>query len=479
MFLSVGSQTPEGRIVSQNNRASRRSLPEQAFALQPLESRRLLSAAAHAAAPIPLIVTTVSTSLGEELSVTGDAGSNTIIVEQSGDTLIVKDSTGWYAKYHGDYAALRVTGGSGNNIIKLESSVTIPATLRGGAGNDTIYAGSGTDELIGGPKSNILVAGSGTDTLVSIGSNADTLEGGSGFDSFWADAKSTEVIRHDTVAEIAAGAVHEVSSFLPTYYTSGGVLHTVATPSTLKGQKLPEPSITSDATTWANFSNDPLFSSSGPSENDIEQGTIGDCYFLSTLSSIAKIAPNVIQQSVVDLGDGTYAVRFQNDGASTYVRVDSRLPLYWAGSEPAYARLGQENSLWVAIMEKAFADYRDPQTSSYAAINAGDMSEALNDLGLSSSDDWSFASSTDLALYIQQNLNDGMSVTYATLNDTAQLIGGHAYTVDSVITDTNGNVTGIVLRNPWGPQAGNNGYVTVTPDQLFADLSDVAVGCIG
>jgi hypothetical protein len=58
----------------------------------------------------------------------------------------------------------------------------------------------------------------------------------------------------------------------------------------------------------------------------------------------------------------------------------------------------------------------------------------------------------------------------------SNLIGSHAYTVDHVVTDTKGNITSIVLRNPWGiAGAGTNPngspYVTVTPTVLFQDFS--------
>lgn len=450
---------------------SRQELPAEAFALQNLESRQLMSAAPHAV-PVPLTVTSVATPQGRELCITGAAGNNTIIVDQTSAGFVVKNSTGWKHLYSGHYKLLLVTGGDGGNIIKLEPSVTIPATLRGGAGNDTLYAGSGPDELIGGPRKNILVAGKGNDTLVTIGSRSDTLEGGSGLDSFWADDKSTEILRHVTTAELTAGAVHRIASFMETATSSGET----ATPDSLAVTKLPEPAVDSFVTAWADYSSDPLFPTGGPSENDINQGSTGDCYLLSTLSAVAKTDPQVIRQSVVSLGDGTYAVRFFQNGNATYVRVDGELPEYWAGSGPAYAGLGQQSSVWVAIMEKAWAGFDVTGSNSYDAISGGWMATAYNALGFSSSDDWSFDNATDMATYIQQSLAAGDIVTYATLTDTAQLIGEHAYTVDSVVTNSSGTVTGITLRNPWGAQAGNNGYVTVTPADLLADLCDVCVG---
>jgi hypothetical protein len=65
-------------------------------------------------------------------------------------------------------------------------------------------------------------------------------------------------------------------------------------------------------------------------------------------------------------------------------------------------------------------------------------------------------------------------VTYAvgTVPAGAPLVGNHAYTVDHMGKDSKGNVV-IVLRNPWGvdgagSDGANDGYVTVTPQQLFA-----------
>src|SRR5205085_4339148 len=100
----------------------------------------------------------------------------------------------------------------------------------------------------------------------------------------------------------------------------------------------------------------PLFASDGPKEDDIRQGKVGDCYFLSVLSSVAKIDPWRVRQSVLDLGDGTYAVQFNRDGRKVFIRVDADLPT-WADGSLAYAHLGSQGSLWVAILEKAFVSF--------------------------------------------------------------------------------------------------------------------------
>ena len=71
-----------------------------------------------------------------------------------------------------------------------------------------------------------------------------------------------------------------------------------------------DPKVTSGATGYKNFASPahPLFGDGGPIADDVAQGDVGDCFFLATLASVAKVDPNLIRQSVVDLGDGTYAV---------------------------------------------------------------------------------------------------------------------------------------------------------------------------
>ena len=100
---------------------------------------------------------------------------------------------------------------------------------------------------------------------------------------------------------------------------------------------------------------------------DVVQGNLGDCYFLAGLAAVADDTPHAIRQSVVDFHDGTYGVRFGNN----FYRVDSDLPVASSTSRtPSYAKLGANNSMWVAIMEKAFAHYRKG-SNSYASIESG------------------------------------------------------------------------------------------------------------
>ena len=183
------------------------------------------------------------------------------------------------------------------------------------------------------------------------------------------------------------------------------------------------------------FSSAPLFAAAGPSENDINQGEVGDCYFLSTLSAVAKTDPARIRNRVSDLGDGTYLVRFSRNGAEVDVRVDDQLPVF-ANGTPGYARLGQQSSLWVAIMEKAFAVFRTGGDS-YASLDSGWMDEAFAALALRRLRPARPRQRRRPAGLDRQPAGGGKAVTYAdnAPADGAPLIASHAYTVDAIVTD--------------------------------------------
>jgi hypothetical protein len=79
-------------------------------------------------------------------------------------------------------AGFEVNAGSGDDSVVVSSAVTIPVTMRGGPGGDTLVGGSGPDKLIGGDGNDRLV-GRGGDDLIYGGPGNDLIYGGSGEDS--------------------------------------------------------------------------------------------------------------------------------------------------------------------------------------------------------------------------------------------------------------------------------------------------------
>ena len=152
---------------------------------------------------------------------------------------------------------------------------------------------------------------------------------------------------------------------------------------------------------------------------------------------------------MVALGDGTYLAQLNRNGQTLFVHVDGQLPTFSNG-QLAYADFGAQGSLWVAIVEKAYAEISS--AGNYSSIDGGWMTQAFSALGLSSHEVDSAASGTALLQLIQGQLEAGKAVTFAVGTPMAgtNLISGHAYTVDAVVTDGHGNVTGLTLRNPWG-----------------------------
>jgi len=413
--------------------------------VEQLESRTMMAAS-------PLGVSQLQIAGGgTELRVQGLARNNKITLAMQDGQLTLSDN-GSSQNVSGQFQDIRIFGGAGNDSILVDSSVTTDCFLYGGSGR------------------NVLQAGSGNDTLVCVGSAADTLSGGAGSDSFWMDGKAAERITNLTAAESAGGAVHRVSAI----YT--GPSTRVLVNSAKARARAIEPG-TTNAATYQDFSNYPLFSAAGPSENDVIQGQVGDCFFLSVLSSVAKLDSNKIRQSILDMGNGNYLVQFSKGGSNVFVRVDGQLPVL-ADGQLDYAGLGAGESIWVAVMEKAYAVFHGP-TASYASIDGGWMDQVYSALGDLPKSNYGGAGAGAMMALVASEISLGESVTYGTINnifDSAPLIGGHAYTVDSVLTDTHGNPTGLVLRNPWGidgagNDGNNDGYVTVTAQQAYDCLA--------
>jgi len=122
----------------------------------------------------------------------------------------------------------------------------------------------------------------------------------------------------------------------------------------------------------------PIFGRGGrPDPNHIQQRMLGDCYFVSALSTLARIKPEFIShQLMTENEDGTVSVFFHRkneDGVFTpeEVKVAKTLPSVGLFS---YLSAGAP---WVGLVEKAYAIWKG---GTYAEIEGGYPVEALESL---------------------------------------------------------------------------------------------------
>ncbi|MFH7028273.1 MAG: C2 family cysteine protease [Heteroscytonema crispum UTEX LB 1556] len=211
------------------------------------------------------------------------------------------------------------------------------------------------------------------------------------------------------------------------------------------------------------YANGSLFQN-GVSYQDVRQGELNNCFFLTGLAATAVPSPSTIENMFIDNGDGTFTVRFYRNKTAEYVTVDRYLPTNSSGSFVYANKGGSPNELWVAFAEKAYAQLNESgwsnpdssyayyATNSYKGIdNGGYMSDA-------------FAQITGRSTASYRPLNDFNSVVNAF--DSGQLIGlgtksnnvasylisGHAYTLLSY----NASQQKLTLFNPWGIDNGSS-----------------------
>ncbi|WP_298371720.1 C2 family cysteine protease [uncultured Bradyrhizobium sp.] len=239
-----------------------------------------------------------------------------------------------------------------------------------------------------------------------------------------------------------------------------------------QGTDLPDPTLPPDAGgsgwTLQGYSAvvGPLYSSAGAATvSDICQGADGDCELMSGLIDVVVFHPQVMSSMIVDNGNGTYGVRFYVNGQETWETVNDEFPVV-SGTELDYGHNYNEQptAMWVALVEKAYAQLSatgqigHPAVNSYNNISADPPTNVFENLTdatsvnyyLSSASNWysnksvyiaALSSHDDVILEIPST----SPYTYDSAGNI-QLVPDHAFGVVGYDSAT-GN---FIVRNPWG-----------------------------
>ena len=201
------------------------------------------------------------------------------------------------------------------------------------------------------------------------------------------------------------------------------------------------------------------------SANDIQQGSIGDCYFLSVIGSLCDKYNSKGQHLLEDLflhtsktKEHVYGVYFFINGVWELVLVDDYFPYVGSGFKQFAFASSQGNEIWVSIMEKAWAKIN----GCYAKIGCGGSPHEVFDVLTECYSEQVSVSKTkadELWNKMIYSRDKGYVMTAGTSGDVSNLdieeVGlspGHAYTVLGVheLKGPRGMEKVVRLRNPWG-----------------------------
>ena len=186
---------------------------------------------------------------------------------------------------------------------------------------------------------------------------------------------------------------------------------------------------------------------------DINQGKLGDCYFLATLASLTNY-PNLIYKMFKTKKineEGYFEIILFINGKFQIIIIDDYLPIDIRNGKEIYAK-SNNNSIWVCLLEKAWAKIN----GGYSNIIKGWMNQALECLTGFSSQSFNHRKiNNDIlwnAIFYAINNNCILSCSSKKNVEFKGLINTHAYTIINVyiINSKNKKIKLIKLRNNWG-----------------------------
>ena len=186
--------------------------------------------------------------------------------------------------------------------------------------------------------------------------------------------------------------------------------------------------------------------------NDIDQGSVGDCFYLAAIGNLAYRRPDLIQDIIQDNGDGTVTVSFYDsvgDTEPTEITVDLTLDFGERQADLSGDTDGNGNfEIWTQILEKAYREY-----ITFAELNDGGSCglawEHLTGEDATITDAEIFIWNNLYVQYIKDALDAGAMVTVATsfagtLSNGTKLVNNHAYIITGYTEDE------FTIYNPHG-----------------------------
>lgn len=191
--------------------------------------------------------------------------------------------------------------------------------------------------------------------------------------------------------------------------------------------------------------------------DQIDQGTLGDCWFLAGVGAIANDDPDFIREHMTENADGTWTVTLYDDGEPVEITVEPTFPRGGAG--------GPDGVTWISIYEKAAAEYFG---GDYEALDGGYSSEAFEMVTGREAEKTGEGDFDSL----RDELADGPVVVGTENNDIGErgwrvweseidddsIVPNHAYIVEEIIPANHPRNASdepvVVLTNPWGPDGG-------------------------
>lgn len=403
------------------------------------------------------IVPSIVSGMNPSLVLNDINARDTVFIAQSGNNIMVSTDAVKWTTHNGPFNSVTYKGNSGIHNVSVLSSVQIESLVYCAAGCTITAQGSARNTVV---------------TLDAVVPHGTTVVNGNANTSAW-------VQNSDTVNGVSSNRLHRLAS-LPAPAADPSDLNYYGAAVSRSSYPL-----------WGNVS-----------MNDINQGAIGDCYFLAPLASFAGGAiPNTnpvvrvgnldqLKEQAVELADGNVLTQWKNKSAAnafSFIVVTKKLAPYYATTSPSYGWASK--GIWVPVLEKAFALYRSGQNS-YKSIQGGYIWEDVEAFGFAHNWDYNsglwmnsktsktqpqatWRAGITTSLTTKQVVSLGSwQATYPTnspryVSANSSVIGGHAYSF--LWVRQVGNQFIYTVRNPWGfdPSGGVGGGVLELSEAAF------------
>lgn len=250
-------------------------------------------------------------------------------------------------------------------------------------------------------------------------------------------------------------------------------------------KKIPESQVDLNSVEWIRVDDiypAPLFKQDLIQPDFVNQGAIGDCYFVSALVQLSTqpyLVPYLFdhkselyldtEPDSINLKCGAVVIYFHAFGRKTPVLIDTLLPCHIYSKEPIFSRpINKTKSAWFCLVEKAYAKLYE----SYSEIVSGDLTQSIYSLYGYYSSMKSMASIKDskkmsayeaLKKHKEEGAIMGTSIHVDRLNGITEddvnkkgLVPIHSYLILKLKQFEGKNF--VCLRNPWGEKEWNGDW---------------------